>query len=112
MILSFTGGETYLMNGSFSMRANVLFREYWVRFLGIFLLAAFFCFLFTMTSLAADGVESVTDQVQSAGFFSSILTYFKNHLVAGGKNLMPIAISLSLLLMTIQIATTWTLYEG
>lgn len=112
MILSFTGGETYLMNGSFSMRANVLFREYWVRFLGIFLLAAFFCFLFTMTSLAADGVESVTDQAQSAGFFSSILTYFKNHLVAGGKNLMPIAISLSLLLMTIQIATTWTLYEG
>lgn len=112
MILSFTGGETYLMNGSFSMRANVLCREYWVRFLGIFLLAAFFCFLFTMTSLAADGVESVTDQVQSAGFFSSILTYFKNHLVAGGKNLMPIAISLSLLLMTIQIATTWTLYEG
>lgn len=112
MILSFTGGETYLMNGSFSMRANVLFREYWVRFLGIFLLAAFFCFLFTMPSLAADGVESVTDQVQSAGFFSSILTYFKNHLVAGGKNLMPIAISLSLLLMTIQIATTWTLYEG
>lgn len=112
MILSFTGGETYLMNGSFSMRANVLFREYWVRFLGIFLLAAFFCFLFTMTSLAADGVESVTDQVQSAGFFSSILTYFKNHLVSGGKNLMPIAISLSLLLMTIQIATTWTLYEG
>lgn len=112
MILSFTGGETYLMNGSFSMRANVLFREYWVRFLGIFLLAAFFCFLFTMTSLAADNVESVTDQVQSAGFFSSILTYFKNHLVAGGKNLMPIAISLSLLLMTIQIATTWTLYEG
>ena len=112
MILSFTGGETYLMNGSFSMRANVLFREYWVRFLGIFLLAAFFCFLFTMTSLAADGVESVTDQVQNAGFFSSILTYFKNHLVAGGKNLMPIAISLSLLLMTIQIATTWTLYEG
>lgn len=112
MILSFTGGETYLMNGSFSMRANVLFREYWVRFLGIFLLAAFFCFLFTMTSLAADDVESVTDQVQSAGFFSSILTYFKNHLVAGGKNLMPIAISLSLLLMTIQIATTWTLYEG
>lgn len=112
MILSFTGGEPYLMNGSFSMRANVLFREYWVRFLGIFLLAAFFCFLFTMTSLAADGVESVTDQVQSAGFFSSILTYFKNHLVAGGKNLMPIAISLSLLLMTIQIATTWTLYEG
>ena len=112
MILSFTGGETYLMNGSFSMRANVLFREYWVRFLGIFLLAAFICFLFTMTSLAADGVESVTDQVQSAGFFSSILTYFKNHLVAGGKNLMPIAISLSLLLMTIQIATTWTLYEG
>lgn len=112
MILSFTGGETYLMNGSFSMRANVLFREYWVRFLGIFLLAAFFCFLFTMTSLAANGVESVTDQVQSAGFFSSILTYFKNHLVAGGKNLMPIAISLSLLLMTIQIATTWTLYEG
>lgn len=112
MILSFTGGETYLMNGSFSIRANVLFREYWVRFLGIFLLAAFFCFLFTMTSLAADGVESVTDQVQSAGFFSSILTYFKNHLVAGGKNLMPIAISLSLLLMTIQIATTWTLYEG
>lgn len=112
MILSFTGGETYLMNGSFSMRANVLFREYWVRFLGIFLLAAFFCFLFTMTSLAADGVESVTDQVQSAGFFSRILTYFKNHLVAGGKNLMPIAISLSLLLMTIQIATTWTLYEG
>ena len=112
MILSFTGGETYLMNGSFSMRANDLFREYWVRFLGIFLLAAFFCFLFTMTSLAADGVESVTDQVQSAGFFSSILTYFKNHLVAGGKNLMPIAISLSLLLMTIQIATTWTLYEG
>lgn len=112
MILSFTGGETYLMNGSFSMRANVLFREYWVRFLGIFLLAAFFCFLFTMTSLAADGVESVTNQVQSAGFFSSILTYFKNHLVAGGKNLMPIAISLSLLLMTIQIATTWTLYEG
>lgn len=100
------------MNGSFSMRANVLFREYWVRFLGIFLLAAFFCFLFTMTSLAADGVENVTDQVQSAGFFSSILTYFKNHLVAGGKNLMPIAISLSLLLMTIQIATTWTLYEG
>lgn len=112
MILSFTGGETYLMNGSFSMRANDLFREYLVRFLGIFLLAAFFCFLFTMTSLAADGVESVTDQVQSAGFFSSILTYFKNHLVAGGKNLMPIAISLSLLLMTIQIATTWTLYEG
>ena len=112
MILSFTGGEIYLMNGSFSMRANDLFREYWVRFLGIFLLAAFFCFLFTMTSLAADGVESVTDQVQSAGFFSSILTYFKNHLVAGGKNLMPIAISLSLLLMTIQIATTWTLYEG
>ena len=112
MILSFTGGETYLMNGSFSMRANVLFREYWVRFLGIFLLAAFFCFFFTMTSLAADGVESVTDQVQSAGFFSSILTYFKNHLVAGGKNLMPIAISLSLLLMTIQMATTWTLYEG
>lgn len=112
MILSFTGGETYLMNGSFSMRANVLFREYWVRFLGIFLLAAFFCFLFTMTSLAADSVESVTDQVQKAGFFSSILTYFKNHLVAGGKNLMPIAISLSLLLMTIQIATTWTLYEG
>ena len=112
MILSFTGGETYLMHGSFSMRANVLFREYWVRFLGIFLLAVFFCFLFTMTSLAADGVESVTDQVQSAGFFSSILTYFKNHLVAGGKNLMPIAISLSLLLMTIQIATTWTLYEG
>lgn len=112
MILSFTGGETYLMNGSFSIRANVLFREYWVRFLGIFLLAAFFCFLFTMTSLAADSVESVTDQVQSAGFFSSILTYFKNHLVAGGKNLMPIAISLSLLLMTIQIATTWTLYEG
>lgn len=112
MILSFTGGETYLMNGSFSIRANVLFREYWVRFLGIFLLAAFFCFLFTMTSLAADSVESVTDQVQRAGFFSSILTYFKNHLVAGGKNLMPIAISLSLLLMTIQIATTWTLYEG
>lgn len=112
MIPSFAGGEIYLMNGSFSMRANDLFRKCWVRFFGILLLAAFFCFLFTMTSLAADSVESVTDQVQSAGFFSSILTYFKKHLVAGGQNLMPIAISLSLLLMTIQIATTWTLYEG
>lgn len=112
MIPSFAGGEIYLMNGSFSMRANDLFRKGWVRFFGILLLAAFFCFLFTMTSLAADGVESVTDKVPSSGFFSSILTYFKNHLVAGGKNLMPIAISLSLLLMTIQIATTWTLYEG
>lgn len=112
MIPSFAGGEIYLMNGSFSIRANDLFRKCWVRFFGILLLAAFFCFLFTMTSLAADGVESVTDKIPSSGFFSSILTYFKNHLVAGGQNLMPIAISLSLLLMTIQIATTWTLYEG
>ena len=87
-------------------------KEKAVRILRIFSLVLVFSFLILMTSLAADTTESVTKNVQNAGFFDGILNYFRDHLVAGGKNLMPIAISLSLLLMTIQIATTWTLYEG
>lgn len=99
------------MNGVFSMDC-FLSKERMIRILGILLLVLAFFFFFSMTSLAADTTESVTKNVQNVGFFAGILNYFRDHLVAGGKNLMPIAISLSLLLMTIQIATTWTLYEG
>lgn len=99
------------MNSAFSM-GWFFSKEKAVRILRIFSLVLVFSFLILMTSLAADSTESVTKNVQNAGFFDGILNYFRDHLVAGGKNLMPIAISLSLLLMTIQIATTWTLYEG
>lgn len=99
------------MNSAFSM-GWFFSKEKAVRILRIFSLVLVFSFLILMTSLAADTTESVTKNVQNVGFFDGILNYFRNHLVAGGKNLMPIAISLSLLLMTIQIATTWTLYEG
>lgn len=99
------------MNGVFSMDC-FLSKERMIHILGILLLVLAFFFFFSMTSLAADTTESVTKNVQNVGFFNGILNYFRDHLVAGGKNLMPIAISLSLLLMTIQIATTWTLYEG
>lgn len=99
------------MNSAFSM-GWFFSKEKAVRILRIFSLVLVFSFLILMTSLAADTTESVTKNVQNAGFFNGILNYFRDHLVAGGKNLMPIAISLSLLLMTIQIATTWTLYEG
>lgn len=99
------------MNSAFSM-GWFFSKEKAVRILRIFSLVLVFSFLILMTSLAADTTESVTKNVQNVGFFNGILNYFRDHLVAGGKNLMPIAISLSLLLMTIQIATTWTLYEG
>lgn len=99
------------MNSAFSM-GWFFSKEKAVRILRIFSLVLVFSFLILMTSLAADTTESVTKNVQNAGFFDGILNYFRDHLVAGGKNLMPIAISLSLLLMIIQIATTWTLYEG
>lgn len=99
------------MNSAFSM-GWFFSKERAVRILRIFSLVLVFSFLILMTSLAADTTESVTKNVQNVGFFDGILNYFRDHLVAGGKNLMPIAISLSLLLMTIQIATTWTLYEG
>lgn len=99
------------MNSVFSM-GWFFSKEKAVRILRIFSLVLVFSFLILMTSLAADTTESVTKNVQNVGFFDGILNYFRDHLVAGGKNLMPIAISLSLLLMTIQIATTWTLYEG
>lgn len=99
------------MNSAFSM-GWFFSKEKAVRILRIFSLVLVFSFLILMTSLAADTTESVTKNVQNVGFFAGILNYFRDHLVAGGKNLMPIAISLSLLLMTIQIATTWTLYEG
>lgn len=99
------------MNSAFSM-GWFFSKEKAVRILRIFSLVLVFSFLILMTSLAADTTESVTKNVQNAGFFDGILNYFRDHLVAGGKNLMPIAISLSLLLITIQIATTWTLYEG
>lgn len=99
------------MNSAFSM-GWFFSKEKAVRILRIFSLVLVFSFLILMTSLAADTTESVTKNVQNVGFFDGILNYFRDHLVAGGKNLMPIAISLSLLLMTIQIATTWTLYEG
>lgn len=99
------------MNSAFSM-GWFFSKEKAVRILRIFSLVLAFSFLILMTSLAADTTESVTKNVQNVGFFDGILNYFRDHLVAGGKNLMPIAISLSLLLMTIQIATTWTLYEG
>lgn len=99
------------MNGAFSMDC-FLSKERMIRILGILLLVLAFFFLFSMTSLAADTAQGVSDQAKNVGFFSGILNYFKGHLIKGGKNLMPVAISLSLLLMTIQIATTWTLYEG
>ena len=99
------------MNGAFSMDC-FLSKERMIRILGILLLVLAFFFFFSMTSLAADTAQSVSDQAKNVGFFSGILNYFKEHLIKGGKNLMPVAISLSLLLMTIQIATTWTLYEG
>lgn len=99
------------MNSAFSM-GWFFSKEKAVRILRIFSLVLVFSFLILLTSLAADTTESVTKNVQNVGFFDGILNYFRDHLVAGGKNLMPIAISLSLLLMTIQIATTWTLYEG
>lgn len=99
------------MNGVFSMDC-FLSKERMIRILGILLLVLAFFFFFSMTSLAADTAQSVSDQAKNVGFFSGILNYFKGHLIKGGKNLMPVAISLSLLLMTIQIATTWTLYEG
>lgn len=99
------------MNGVFSMDC-FLSKERMIRILGILLLVLAFFFFFSMTSLAADTAQSVSDQAKDVGFFSGILNYFKGHLIKGGKNLMPVAISLSLLLMTIQIATTWTLYEG
>lgn len=99
------------MNGVFSMDC-FLSKERMIRILGILLLVLAFFFFFSMTSLAADTAQSVSDQTKDVGFFSGILNYFKEHLIKGGKNLMPVAISLSLLLMTIQIATTWTLYEG
>lgn len=99
------------MNGAFSMDC-FLSKERMIRILGILLLVLAFFFFFSMTSLAADTAQSVSDQAKNVGFFSGILNYFKGHLIKGGKNLMPVAISLSLLLMTIQIATTWTLYEG
>lgn len=99
------------MNGAFSMDC-FLSKERMIRILGILLLVLAFFFFFSMTSLAADTTQGVSDQAKNVGFFSGILNYFKGHLIKGGKNLMPIAISLSLLLMTIQIATTWTLYEG
>ena len=99
------------MNGAFSMDC-FLSKERMIRILGILLLVLAFFFFFSMTSLAADTTQGVSDQAKNVGFFSAILNYFKGHLIKGGKNLMPVAISLSLLLMTIQIATTWTLYEG
>lgn len=99
------------MNGAFSMDF-FLSKERMIRILGILLLVLAFFFFFSMTSLAADTAQGVSDQAKNVGFFSGILNYFKGHLIKGGKNLMPVAISLSLLLMTIQIATTWTLYEG
>lgn len=99
------------MNNAFSM-GWFFSKEKAVRILRIFSLVLAFSFLILMTSLAADTTESVAKNVQNVGFFDGILNYFRDHLVAGGKNLMPVAISLSLLLMTIQIATTWTLYEG
>lgn len=99
------------MNSAFSM-GWFFSKEKAVRILRIFSLVLAFSFLILMTSLAADTTESVAKNVQNVGFFDGILNYFRDHLVAGGKNLMPVAISLSLLLMTIQIATTWTLYEG
>lgn len=99
------------MNGAFSMDC-FLSKERMIRILGILLLVLAFFFFFSMTSLAADTTQGVSDQAKNVGFFSGILNYFKGHLIKGGKNLMPVAISLSLLLMTIQIATTWTLYEG
>lgn len=99
------------MNGAFSMDC-FLSKERMIRILGILLLVLAFFFFFSMTSLAADTAQGVSDQAKNVGFFSGILNYFKGHLIKGGKNLMPVAISLSLLLMTIQIATTWTLYEG
>lgn len=99
------------MNGTFSMDC-FLSKERMIRILGILLLVLAFFFFFSMTSLAADTAQGVSDQAKNVGFFSGILNYFKGHLIKGGKNLMPVAISLSLLLMTIQIATTWTLYEG
>lgn len=99
------------MNGAFSMDC-FLSKERMIRILGILLLVLAFFFFFSMTSLAADTTQGVSDPAKNVGFFSAILNYFKGHLIKGGKNLMPVAISLSLLLMTIQIATTWTLYEG
>lgn len=99
------------MNGVFSMDC-FLSKERMIRIWGILLLVLAFFFFFSMTSLAADTAQGVSDQAKNVGFFSGILNYFKGHLIKGGKNLMPVAISLSLLLMTIQIATTWTLYEG
>ncbi len=99
------------MNGAFSMDC-FLSKERMIRILGILLLVLAFFFFSSMTSLAADTTQGVSDQAKNVGFFSGILNYFKGHLIKGGKNLMPVAISLSLLLMTIQIATTWTLYEG
>lgn len=99
------------MNGAFSMDC-FLSKERMIRIWGILLLVLAFFFFFSMTSLAADTTQGVSDQAKNVGFFSAILNYFKGHLIKGGKNLMPVAISLSLLLMTIQIATTWTLYEG
>lgn len=99
------------MNGAFSMDC-FLSKERMIRILGILLLVLAFFFFFSMTSLAADTAQGVSDQAKNVGFFSGILNYFKGHLIKGGKNLMPVAISLSLLLMTIQIASTWTLYEG
>ena len=99
------------MNGAFSMDC-FLSKERMIRILGILLLVLAFFFFFSMTSLAADTTQGVSDQAKNVGVFSAILNYFKEHLIKGGKNLMPVAISLSLLLMTIQIATTWTLYEG
>lgn len=99
------------MNGAFSMDC-FLSKERMIRILWILLLVLAFFFFFSMTSLAADTAQGVSDQAKNVGFFSGILNYFKGHLIKGGKNLMPVAISLSLLLMTIQIATTWTLYEG
>lgn len=99
------------MNGAFSMDC-FLSKERMIRILGILLLVLAFFFFFSVTSLAADTAQGVSDQAKNVGFFSGILNYFKGHLIKGGKNLMPVAISLSLLLMTIQIATTWTLYEG
>lgn len=46
------------------------------------------------------------------GVFSLVFLYFQKKCIAAQNNLRPIALSLSCFFMMIQIATTWTLYEG
>ena len=50
--------------------------------------------------------------LNSEGFLDGLLSFFPNSSVAGFEHLLPYAVELLVSLAIIDIATTWTLYDG